>query len=421
VLEPGREPDQGIGDAELGPLFRLEPLVRRRRWMGDEALGVAEVVGDAHELERIEEPERGRLPVRELEGDERRAAAHLLRCGRGLRMVRPTRIDQAADLRMLDQRDRDRGGGVGLAPHPQVQRLQALEQHPGVERGHRRAGLAQEHVHVLLDEILGGEDDAAEAAALAVDVLGGRIDDAIRAERERALPQRRGEHVVDDQRRPGLVRDRGDRADVQDLQRRIGRALEEEGFRARPHRRAPLRKVEPVDQGRGDAEPWQELLDHPAARPEQRLRGHHVVAGPHLPHQRRGDRRHAAGGRAGGFGALEGGHARLEHRHRGVGEPRIDEARVLALEARRAFLGGVVDEALGEKQRLGGLAELGADLAGVDEAGFRAVAGRIRRGHVRPPSANKKPGREKAGSRAPRPFSEFFNVAASRPAQMTTG
>ena len=37
-------------------------------------------------------------------------------------------------------------------------------------------------------------------------------------------------------------------------------------------------------------------------------------------------------------------------------------------------------------------------------------------------AANKKPGRKSsAGSTRPRPFSDLFNVAASRPAQMTTG
>jgi len=62
--------------------------------MGDEALGVAEIVGDAHEPQRIEETERRRLVARDLEGDQRGAAAHLLGDRRGLRMVGPPRIDQ---------------------------------------------------------------------------------------------------------------------------------------------------------------------------------------------------------------------------------------------------------------------------------------------------------------------------------------
>src|SRR5690348_5168415 len=51
MLEPARQADHAVADAELGALLRLEPLVRRRRRMGDQALGIAEVVGDAHKLE----------------------------------------------------------------------------------------------------------------------------------------------------------------------------------------------------------------------------------------------------------------------------------------------------------------------------------------------------------------------------------
>ena len=47
VLEPGREPHQPVADAEFGALLRRQPLVRGRRRMRDQALGVAEIVGDA--------------------------------------------------------------------------------------------------------------------------------------------------------------------------------------------------------------------------------------------------------------------------------------------------------------------------------------------------------------------------------------
>ena len=67
---------------------------------------------------------------------------------------------------------------------------------------------------VVHNEFFGREDDAAETAALAVDVLGRRIDDAIGAERERALVERRGEHIVDHQLGADAVRDLRDRRDV---------------------------------------------------------------------------------------------------------------------------------------------------------------------------------------------------------------
>ena len=79
-------------------------------------------------------------------------------------------------------------------------------------------------------------------AALAVDVLGRRIDHAIGAERQRALVERRGEHVVDHQLGAGVVRDLGDRGDVDDFERRIGRRFQEERLGVLAHRLFPLRR-----------------------------------------------------------------------------------------------------------------------------------------------------------------------------------
>ena len=148
------------------------------------------------------------------------------------------------------------------------------------------------------------------------------------------------------------------------------------------HRVLPGAEIGAVDQRRGDAEARQPFLDHPAAGAEQRLGGDHVVAGAHQPHQRGGHRRHAGRGRARGLGAFERGHALLEHVHGRVGVARIDVARLLAGEARLAFLGARIDIALREEQRLGGLAELRAQRAGMHQAGFRAVGLLVRRGHA---------------------------------------
>ena len=49
MLEADREADEAFADAELGAVLGLQPLVRRRRRMGDEALGVAEIVRDARQ------------------------------------------------------------------------------------------------------------------------------------------------------------------------------------------------------------------------------------------------------------------------------------------------------------------------------------------------------------------------------------
>src|SRR5690606_7497868 len=61
-----------------------------------------------------------------------------------------------------------------------------------------------------------------------------------------------------------------------------------------------------------------------------------------------------------------------------IGEAGVDVAGIRALEARLGLLGGLIDMALGEEQRLGGLAELRADGAAVDEARRRPDAGGVK-------------------------------------------
>ncbi len=173
-----------------------------------------------------------------------------------------------------------------------------------------------------------------------------------------------------------------DGGDVDDFERRIGRGFEEKGLGVRPHRVAPLLEVGAVDQRRGDAEARQIILDDIAAGAEQRLRRDHVVAGLELADQRQRDGRHAGRGGARGFGAFERRHALFEHGHGRIGEARILEARLFVLEAALGLRGAVVDIALGQKQRLGGLAELRAQRAGMHEPGFGAVTIGRGRGHV---------------------------------------
>src|SRR5262249_54126712 len=73
VLESGGEANKAVADPELAACLRRQPLMRRGGGMGDEALGVAEIVGDARELEFVERAERCRLAALDLEADQRRS------------------------------------------------------------------------------------------------------------------------------------------------------------------------------------------------------------------------------------------------------------------------------------------------------------------------------------------------------------
>src|ERR1700726_172313 len=100
MFEAGGEPDKSFADAEFGARIRRQPLVRGGGRMGDEALGVAEIVGNPRDFERIETPERTRLAALDLESDQRRSGAHLLFHQCGLRMIGAAGIDQPRDFRM---------------------------------------------------------------------------------------------------------------------------------------------------------------------------------------------------------------------------------------------------------------------------------------------------------------------------------
>src|SRR5690606_12669542 len=107
-----------------------------------------------------------------------------------------------------------------------------------------------------------------------------------------------------------------------------------------------------------DAEARTQGLDDVAAGAEHGAGGDDVIAGLQEREQAGGDGGHAGCGGATYLGAFEQAHALLEHGDGRVAEARILEARVLVLEAGLGLLGGGIDEALREKERLRGLAEL---------------------------------------------------------------
>ena len=144
------------------------------------------------------------LPPATSKATQRAAAAHLAARELRLRMIGAAGIEHADDVRAAGEEIGDPLGRAHLRLDPDRQRLQRLQQRPGVERREARAGLAQEVVDMVGDEFLARENDAAEHPALPVDMLGRGIDDAVGAERQRMLEQRRGENIVDDQRRAVL-------------------------------------------------------------------------------------------------------------------------------------------------------------------------------------------------------------------------
>src|SRR6267142_6739353 len=72
MFEAGGKANEAFADAEFGAGLRLQPLVRGGGRMRHKALGVAEIVRDPRQLERVETAERRRLAARDLEADQGR-------------------------------------------------------------------------------------------------------------------------------------------------------------------------------------------------------------------------------------------------------------------------------------------------------------------------------------------------------------
>src|SRR5438128_927678 len=100
VLEADRNAHGAVADAELGPLLGADAHVRRGRWMGHHALGVAQVVGDVDELQAIERLEGRPFAGLDVEGDDAAEVGHLPGRELVLRMIAAAGIEYAADRRI---------------------------------------------------------------------------------------------------------------------------------------------------------------------------------------------------------------------------------------------------------------------------------------------------------------------------------
>ena len=68
-----------------------------------------------------------------------------------------------------------------MAGHPQFEGFQPLQQEPGIHGTERGAGMAQEGLQLFFDIAAAAQHHAAQGPALAIDMLGGGIDDDIGA------------------------------------------------------------------------------------------------------------------------------------------------------------------------------------------------------------------------------------------------
>ena len=244
--------------------------------------------------------------------------------------------------------------------HPvdaQRQRLQTLEQHPGVERRHRRPGVAHQVLDRAVDELRCAQDRPTQRAPLPVDVLCRRVDDDVRAQLKRLGEHRGAEHVVDDDLGPRVVSQLAHGRNVNELLHRVAGRLEEHRGRWLRQRRPPLLQIRPVDEDAFHPPARKDLVqDHKTGTKQPTRTDDPVPLGQECG---QGDK---DGGHAGGRGearlcALEQSHPFLEHAHCRVAIARVDETVDLVLERGLCLLRRGVDVARGQEQSLRGLVE----------------------------------------------------------------
>ena len=211
-------------------------------------------------------------------------------------------------------------GTLAVGLHAQAQGLQALEKHPGIERAHAGPGGTQKAEHALTHRHGIADHRPADTAALAVDVLGGRMDDDVGAEIQRPLQGRGAEGIVHHQLAAVGVGQFGQGTDVGDLGQGIGRRLQEQQLRFRPDGRLPGGKIGQRHEAHVHPEGLDVLVEQHHGAAEDGSRGDDVIPGLQQPHDRSQDGRHARGRGHATLAPFQRRQPFLEGAHRGIGE-----------------------------------------------------------------------------------------------------
>src|SRR5438132_3550765 len=137
--------------------------MRRGCWVGDERLGISEVVGNVDEAQRVQKTKARLLAAGHVKADEAASVFHLPTRELVLRVARQAGVEYAGNFWVALQIAGDRGGGAALPFDAQLEGLEPFQQQPGVERAQRRPGMPVKRAEIVLDEFFRGEDRAAEA------------------------------------------------------------------------------------------------------------------------------------------------------------------------------------------------------------------------------------------------------------------
>ena len=123
------------------------------------------------------------------------------------------------------------------------------------------------------------DDDAADAGAVAAQKLGGRVDHDVRAPLDGPHQGRRRRGVVDHQRQAILVRDGGERLDVDNVELGIAERLGVDGAGLVVDGGAQAVEIVGIDEADSDAEARQRVVEEVVGAAIERSGGDDLIAG----------------------------------------------------------------------------------------------------------------------------------------------
>ncbi len=242
-LQPNRHAYQLVTDASSLALIRADTRMRGRSRVSDGGLDVTQVRSDREHLGRINDLPGAVFAARDFKRYYRAKTALLARGEVVARMTGKPRVMNFSYCRVIHQPVSHLGRMVAMSTHAQRQGFQALEKNPGIERAHRRPSGTQGIEQHLVQCFVVSHQSTTNAAALAIEVLGRRMDNDVRPQGERLLQYWSAVHVIDRKQGAGLMRQRRQRRQVADIAQRVGGGFDKNQAGVRCDCLTPGRKI----------------------------------------------------------------------------------------------------------------------------------------------------------------------------------
>ncbi|CAM4172240.1 hypothetical protein ACAN107058_23330 [Paracidovorax anthurii] len=240
---------------------------------------------------------------------------------------------------------RERGARVAQRHHARAADEGRLAQRLGVDHAVvARVGLVELRKAFLVPgpgELAAVHDGAADAVAVAAQVLGERVHHDVGAVLDRAQQVGAGHGVVHDQRHAVVVRHLRQRGDVGHVAQRVADGFDEHRLGPRVDVPGEARRIARIGEARGDALARQRVGEEVVGAAVERAGRDDVVARLRDGLDGVGDGRHARGQGQRGDAALQRRDALFQHVVGRVHDARVDVAGHLQVEQVRPVLGAV--------------------------------------------------------------------------------